>query len=84
MIEIDGANFTEQQATTLVGRYVRARLHWGGVPGGALGVVTGTRESPPGWGLVIEWDLPAPIKKQTNLLTFARGDFERALEDVTR
>jgi hypothetical protein len=81
---MENSYFTEQQATALVGRYVRARLHWSGVPGGARGVIKSACESPTGWGVIIEWDLPSPIKKQTDVLTFARGDFERALEEIVR
>lgn len=74
------AHFTEQQANDLVGHYVRARIHFSGIPGGALGVIAEAREGDPGWRLYIAWNVPPLVKKQTDTVAFARGDFERALE----
>lgn len=79
---IDSPYFTQQQAAALVGRHVRARLHWSGIPGGAWGIITGATESPTGWGVVIDWNLPPPIKKLTDAVAFARADYERALEEI--
>lgn len=76
------ALFTEQQAEALVGRFVRARRHWSGVPGGAYGLIVATSPGPNGWSVVISWNLPREIKRQADRLTVGPQEFERTLEEI--
>jgi hypothetical protein len=81
---IDSGHYTEAEATALVGRFVRARRHWSGIPGGAQGLVIRATPGSEGWQILISWNLPKEMKRQTDGLPVGRADFERVLEEIDR
>lgn len=76
------ALFTEAEAVAMVGRFVRARRSWSGIPGGARGLIVGALPVTEGWALAVSWNVPKEVKRQTDALAVSRRDFEVVLEEI--
>lgn len=59
--------FTEEEAQALVGKTIKTRVEWSGVPAGSLGTITRYDPMGDGYDIAITWDIPQPGPSVTPL-----------------
>ena len=74
--------FTELEARAMIGRRVRTRVAWSGIPVGTTGRIVDTAviASGNGWRIAIGWDLKSSERQMIGW--FTRNDYELELEEV--
>lgn len=87
-------NFKKEEAQAKVGKKIRTRIEFSGVPLGATGTVVRADAMGPSriqnkteevWDVVIEWDVPdRPFEAHQRPLQdwFSRDEYERYLEEI--
>lgn len=72
------AEWTSSEAAALIGRRVRTRMAFSGVPAGTTATVVRVEPSSQGYTVALEWDLPG---RATPLVDwFRRSEWERFIE----
>ncbi len=75
--------FTQAEAEALVGRQVRTRKDWPGVPQGSAGTVTQAGPSTYGWTVGIRWHgVATPTLPTLGVDWFTRHEYELWIEEM--
>jgi len=73
--------FTEAEALALVGRRVRTRVAFSGVPAGTAARVTVADPGRAGWTVGLTWDLEAHGRPLTDW--FSKGEYQKFIEELS-
>jgi len=78
----DESFFSHTEAKALLGRSIRTKIQFSGVPAGTSGTVTRADEGfyPEGYTVAIQWDLPERRKPLVDW--FTRDEYRRFLEEA--
>lgn len=72
--------FTEAEARALVGRKVRTRVDFSGVPAGTTARVNGAAPGRAGWTVALTWDMEDRPRPLTDW--FSKGEYEKFIEEL--
>ncbi|MCA1852854.1 MAG: hypothetical protein LC647_10790 [Beggiatoa sp.] len=78
----DERHFSQVDAQALLGRCIRTKVEFSGVPAGTAGTVTRTDKgsSPEGYTVAIQWNLPDRPRPLVDW--FTRDEYQSFLEDL--
>lgn len=73
--------FTEAEARALVGRRVRTKVNFSGVPAGTAARVTVADPGRVGWTVGLTWEMEAHGRPLTDW--FSKAEFEKFIEELS-